>query len=82
MRSRERYGTRFHSIHRWGAVKKTRPPTVALGILNMMLPIIVAIRTCLFLINRYWLMRNRNEKEKREKASSRHEILPFYFAPV
>lgn len=64
-----------------------QPPMIALGILNMvgilnMMPpilIIVAIRTCIFLINFinwHWLMRNQNDKEKGEKKSSRHEILP------
>jgi len=57
--------------------KKTRPNTVSLGILNMMLPlpIIVPIHTCLFLINR--LMRNAKRKRKKKKDTVGNEIIPF-----
>ena len=57
--------------------KKARPNTVSLGILNIMLPIIVPIHTCLFLRNRYRLMINANQKRKKKKDTVGNLILPF-----
>ena len=85
---RERYNDMVYSIllhtryyiHGSRAVKKkTRPNPVSLWILNIMLPlpIIVPIHTCLFLINRYRLMRNAKRKRKKKKDTVGNEIIPF-----
>ena len=60
--------------------KKTRPNTVSLGILNMMLPlpIIVPIHTCLFLINRYRLMRNAKRKRKKRRIPLGMKLYHLY----
>lgn len=62
--------------------KKARPNTVSLGILNIMLPIIVPIHTCLFLINRYRLMRKEMRTKKEKKRRIPLGIKFYHLYPV
>ena len=76
---RERYGTRFDFITRVGSNRKshTQYSMVSLGILNLMLPIIVQIHSCLSPINRISTsQRNGNSPidDKCEKKKKRREI--------
>lgn len=54
MCSREIYGTLFHILFPGsGAIEKSDPVSLSLGILNIMLPRIVLIHVCLSPINRF-----------------------------
>lgn len=85
---RERYNDMVYSIllhtryyiHGSRAVKKTRPNPVSLGILNIMLPlpIIVPIHTCLFLLNRYRLMKNAKRKRKKRRIPLGMKLYHLY----